>query len=398
MKRPRRLSPSFVSAIKRPGRYGDGHGGLGLSLLVRPRRAGGLSKTWAQRVILGGKPTNIGLGSYPVVNLTEARSRALSNRRAIEHGGDPRAKSRAVPTFAEAAERTIEIQSQAWKKGSKSEGQWRSTLKKYVLAQLGGQPVDKIQPRDVMRVLLPIWATLPESARRIRQRISIIMRWAIAQGYRTDNPAGDALAVALPRIASADNHMRALPYVRVAGALCRVRASGAHPARALCFEFLALCAVRSSEARFARWSEIDEENAIWTIPAERMKANRTHRVPLSARALQVLSLARKLADASGFVFPSATGRPLGQNSLTRLCRKLGLDCVPHGMRSSFRDWCAERSDAPREVCELALAHVNSNRVERAYRRSDLFDRRRQLMEEWAQYLVGPDSRGESGGR
>ena len=388
IRRPARLSASFVHAVKRPGRYGDGRGGFGLSLLVKPRRAGGFSKSWSQRVILGGKPVNIGLGAYPVVTLVEARERALRNRRTIAKGEDPRARKRFVPTFAEAVEETIAIQAQAWKEGGKSEQQWRSSLRNYVLAELGDQPVNAIQPRDVMSVLLPIWSTKPESARRIRQRVSIVMKWAVAQGYRNDNPAGDALGAALPKIANHQTHYRALPYGQVAAALRKARAADAYLAKVLCLEFLTLCAVRNSEARLAAWDEINEESATWTIPAARMKANREHRVPLSSRALEVLSQARELRDDTGYVFSSSRGRSMGENTLARFCRELNLGCVPHGMRSSFRDWSAECSDAPREVCEIALAHVNSDRVERAYRRTDLFERRRKLMEEWAQFLNG----------
>ena len=389
MKRPNRLSATFVNRVSRPGRYGDGRGGFGLSLLVKPKRAGGLSKTWSQRVILSGKAVNIGLGAWPIVNLAEARERALRNRRAIAKGEDPRRKPHFVPTFADALEETIRIQSQAWKNGGKSEYQWRSSMRTYALPRLGSQPVDAIGPRDVMNVLLPIWSTMPESARRIRQRIGAVMKWAVAQGYRTDNPAGEALGAALPKISHAETHYRALPYVEVSAALRKARASGAYPAKVLCLEFLTLCAVRNSEARLARWDEIDEENATWTIPAGRMKANREHRVPLSGRALEVLARARELRDETGYVFPSSRGRPMGENTLARFCRELNLGCVPHGMRSSFRDWSAECSDAPREVCEIALAHVNPDRVERAYRRTDLFERRRKLMEEWAEFLAGP---------
>ena len=388
MKRPSRLSATFVNKVIRPGRYGDGRGSFGLSLLVKPKRAGGLSKTWSQRVLLSGKALNIGLGAWPVVTLAEARERALSNRRAIAKGEDPRRKPRFVPTFADALEETIRIQSQAWKKGGKSEIQWRSSMGAYALPQLGTRPVNTIEPRDVMNVLLPIWSTKPESARRIRQRIGAVMKWAVAQGYRTDNPAGDALGAALPKISNAETHYRALPYGEVSAALRKAKAAGAYPAKVLCLEFLTLCAVRNSEARLARWDEIDEESATWTIPAGRMKANREHRVPLSGRALEVLALAGALRDETGYVFPSSRGRPMGENTLARFCRELNLGCVPHGMRSSFRDWSAECSDAPREVCEIALAHVNSDRVERAYRRTDLFERRRTLMEEWAQYLNG----------
>ena len=386
MNRPRRLSASFVRTVNRPGRYGDGRGGFGLSLLVKPRSAGGFSKTWSQRVILGGKPVNIGLGAYPVVTLAEARDEALRNRRAIAQGRDPRARAPLVPTFEEAVEQVIAIHAQGWKKGGKSEAQWRSSLHRFVLPHLGHLPVNAIQPRDIMGVLLPIWNTLPETARRIRRRIGVVMKWAVAQGYRRDNPVGDALSAALPRNASAPRHFRALPFAQVAAALQKVRAAPVYPTRALSFEFLTLCAVRSGESRHARWDEIDLESAVWTIPAERMKARRTHRVPLSRQALLVLSAARGLGEDSALVFPAPHGRPMNDASLSRLCRELDLGCVPHGMRSSFRDWAAECSDAPREVCELALAHVHSNRVERAYRRTDLFDRRRELMQEWADYV------------
>ena len=386
MNRPKRLSASFVRTVNRPGRYGDGRGGFGLSLLVKPRSAGGFSKTWSQRVILGGKPVNIGLGAYPVVTLAEARDEALRNRRTIAQGRDPRVRAPLVPTFEEAVEQVIRIHAQGWKKGGKSEAQWRSSMHRFVLPHLGHLPVSAIQPRDIMGVLLPIWNALPETARRIRRRIGVVMKWAVAQGYRRDNPVGDALSAALPRNASAPRHFRALPFAQVAAALQKVRDSRVYPTRVLCFEFLVLCAVRSGESRHARWDEIDLASAVWTIPAERMKARRTHRVPLSRQALRVLSAARGLGEDSALVFPAPHGRALNDASLSRLCRELDLGCVPHGMRSSFRDWAAECSDAPREVCELALAHVNSNRVERAYRRTDLFERRRKLMQEWADYV------------
>ena len=386
MNRPRRLTASFVRTINRPGRYGDGRGGFGLSLLVKQRSVGGFSKTWSQRVILGGKPVNIGLGAWPVVTLAEARETALKNRRAIAQGRDPRARTPQVPTFAEAVEQVIRIHAQGWKEGGKSEAQWRSSLNRFVLPYLGDRPVNQIQPRDVMSVLLPIWNTLPESARRIRRRIGSVMKWAVAQGYRTDNPAGDALSAALPRNATAPRHFRALPFSEVSAALQKVCESQIYPARALCFEFLALCAVRSGECRHARWEEIDVEGAVWTIPAQRMKAGRTHRVPLSHQALRVLSKAWVFGEHPDLVFPAAQGGPMNDASLSRLCRELDLGCVPHGMRSSFRDWAAECSNAPREVCELALAHVPANRVERAYRRTDLFERRRKLMQEWADYI------------
>ena len=183
-------------------------------------------------------------------------------------------------------------------------------------------------------------------------------------------------------------HQKALPHAQVGEALARVRASRAHRATALAFEFLVLTACRSGEVRGTRWDEVDESAATWTVPPARMKAKLEHRVPLSGRAVAVLDEAREIADRSGLVFPSPTGRVLSDSTLSKLLRELGIGAVPHGFRSSFRDWAAERTDVPREVCELALAHVNSYRVEAAYRRSDLFEKRRTLMDDWAAY-IGP---------
>ena len=255
------------------------------------------------------------------------------------------------------------------------------------MPKIGDKRVDRISTADVMEVLLPIWSTKRETASRVRQRVGAVMKWAVAQGYREDNPAGDAISAALPKNSARRQHQRALPHSQVAEAVQRVRASKAHRATALAFEFLVLTACRSGEVRGARWDEVDDVAATWTVPPARMKAKLEHRVPLSNRAVSVLREARETSDKSGLVFPSPTGRVLSDSTLSKLLRELGVGAVPHGFRSSFRDWAAERTDAPREVCELALAHVNSDRVEAAYRRSDLFERRRQLMQHWSDYLT-----------
>ena len=384
MKRPRILSAAFVRTVNQPGRYGDGRGGYGLSLLVKPRSNGRLSKTWSQRVRLHGRVTNIGLGAYPIVSLSEARKKALANRRTIERGLDPRGSR--VPTFSQAADKVIAVHAAGWKPGGKSERQWRSSLATYVYPRLGRIPVDRVTTADVMACLVPIWHTRPETARRIRQRIGAVMRWAIAQGYRADNPAGDAITAALPANTGRRRHHRALPHADVAASVATVRASAAYPTTVLAFEFLVLTACRSGEVRGALWDEIDLDTATWTIPAARMKSARPHRVPLPPRALHLLAAAEKYRDRSGLVFPSATGRELSDATLSKLLRENGIPAVPHGYRSSFRDWAAELTNTPREICELALAHVNNDRVEAAYRRSDLFDHRRQLMQHWANYL------------
>ncbi len=381
------LSATFVRNANTPGRYGDGRGGLGLGLLVRPALRGGLNKSWTQSVRIDGRPTSLGLGRYPVVTLAMARERALENARAIAQDRDPRRSGKAVPTFAEALETVIGIHAPNWKDRAGSERQWRASLAAYALPRLGAKTVDAVTSADVMAVLLPIWSSKRVTAGRVRQRIGAVMKWAVAQGLRADNPAGDAISAALPRTAAVQRHQRALPHAEVRAALARVRDCDASPGIRLAFEFLVLTATRSGEVRNARWEEIDRDGAVWTIPAERMKNGREHRVPLSDRALEVLDEASQLAVVEGWVFPSPRGRAMPQKCLSELMRTLGVDAVPHGFRSSFRDWAAECTDAPREVCELALAHVNGDRVEAAYRRSDLFDRRRALMADWAAYVA-----------
>ena len=227
----------------------------------------------------------------------------------------------------------------------------------------------------------------PAGGIRCGDLVHAVMFRCAREGYRDDNPAGDAISAALPKAAVRKQHMRALPHAEVRAALQRVKGSGAYLGTMLAFEFLVLTAARSGEVRNARWEQIDRDGAVWTIPAERMKAGREHRVPLSPRALEVLDSAAELFDGQGLVFPSPTGRVLNHATLTDLLHGLGIDAVAHGFRSSFRDWAAECTDAPREVCELALAHVNSDWVEAAYRRSDLFDRRRVLMNDWAAYIA-----------
>ena len=389
MKRPNMLSATFVKSVKTPGRYGDGRGGLGLSLLVRTAARGHTTKCWTQSVSIDRKPTSIGLGRYPVVTLALARQRALENAQAIAEGRDPRRRAaRAVPTFAEACETVISIHAVGWKPGGKNEQNWRSTMRDYVFPRLGDKPVDAVTGKDVMAILLPIWTTKTETAGRVRRRIGAVMKWAVAQGYRTDNPAGDAISAALPNNTTQITHRQALPYSQVGAAVEKVRHSGAYRGAVLSFEFLVLTAARSAEVRGATWDEIDLEAAVWTVPAKRTKAGREHRVPLSGRALAVLREARReLPQAGNLVFPSQKGRLQGHHPMGKMMRRLEIAAVPHGFRSSFRDWAAECTEAPREVCELALAHVNNDRVEAAYRRSDLFEKRRVLMADWADYIA-----------
>ncbi len=381
--RPKSLTATFVRRVSSPGRYGDGRGGFGLSLLVKPMSSTGrLSKSWSQRVRINGHVTNIGLGAWPIVTLAEARRKAIENRRAIEQGKDPRGGG--VPTFEQAVENVIQIHRATWRPGGKSEVQWRSSMVQYAMPKLGQMKVDRIATGDVLGVLTPIWSTKRETARRVRGRIGAVMKWAVAKGYREDNPAGDALGAALPRGGVRKQHFPALPHSQVAAALATVEASGVWVGLKLAFRFLVLTATRSGDVRGATWEEIDGDT--WTIPANRMKGGREHRVPLSTQALQVLEQAREIPGDTGLIFPSVTGGVVSATAPSILLHKLGIQAVPHGFRSSFRDWAAEETDCPHPVVEAALAHTVRNKVEAAYARSDLFERRRRLMGDWAQYL------------
>ena len=381
-----KLTAAFVRTVNRPGVYGDEHG---LRLRVyESRKRKSISKHWIWRGTVNGTRRDAGLGSFPYVTLAEARQAAFEYRKIARAGGDPLALKRHqdVPTFAEAVETVIAIHREGWKNAGKSERQWRASLRDYAMKRLGRKRVDLITTADVMAVLIPFWHTKNETMRRVRQRIGAVMKWAVAQGYRGDNPAGDAISAALPKTGTMRQQQRALPFVEVGAALDKVKASRAYRGTVLALEFLVLTACRSGEVRQATWDEVDLEAETWTVPASRMKAKRDHRVPLSRRALEILREAHGLSNEAGLVFPSAHGRTISDNTVSKLLRDLGIEAVPHGFRSSFRDWAAECSEAPREVCELALAHVNSDRVEAAYRRTDLFERRRVLMEEWSAFV------------
>ena len=373
-----KLTVAFVRKATKPGRYGDG---MGLQLFITP--TGG--KSWVQRLVIQGVRRDLGLGPVDRVSLGEARKIAFENRNVARSGGDPRtAANPAVPTFREAVEAVLAIQRGAWRDSRKSEGQWRASLRDYAMKRLGNMPVDSIRSADVLAVLWPIWNTKRETARRVKQRISMVMRWAMAEGHRESNPA-DAIGAALPKVGPTRKHQRALPHSEVAGAIATVRASKAWPMTQLALEFMVLTAARSGEVRAAMWSEIDLDGATWTVPGDRMKAGREHRVPLSGRAMAILAEARELSDASDLLFPSVTGRVMSNATIGKLLRERGIDAVPHGFRSSFRDWAGD-TGKPRELAEMALAHVVKG-VEGAYARSDLFVRRRRLMESWAIYLA-----------
>ena len=374
-----RLAAAFIRSAP-VGRHADGNG---LYLYVQP--AG--TRSWIQRLVIRGRKHELGLGSVHLVSLAEVREQALANRKLARAGGDPLADKRrfhGMPTFAEAAATVVEQKRAGWR-SPRQATDWIRNLEHYAFPRIGSRPVAEVNSADVMAVLAPLWHVKMRTARTLRQRIRAVLEWAIAMEYRTDNPC-DRVGPVLGPQREVVRHMRALPHQDVAAAVETVRASRSTRAVRLAFEFLVLTAARSAEVRLAMWDEIDTAGRVWTIPAERMKMNREHRVPLSLRAMEVLDAARSLADGNPLVFPNRWGNPVKGTFLSELLRDLDIPAVPHGFRSSFRDWAAEETDHPREVIEAALAHVVQNRVEAAYARSDLFERRRRLMDDWASYL------------
>ena len=373
------LSAAFIRSAP-PGRHADGNG---LFLYVKPEG----TRSWIQRLVIRGRRREMGLGSIALVSLAEARELALANRKLARSGGDPLADKRlaaGVPTFAEAARRVVEQKRGGWR-GRWHAQNWLRSLERYAFPRIGSRPVSQVNSADVLEILTPIWHVKPETARAVRQRIRSVLEWAVAMEMRMDNPSDRVLPVLGPQ-GDIVQHMQALHHKDVAAAIETVRAGSAAPAVKLALEFLVLTAARSGEARLATWDEMDVAGGVWTISAARMKAKREHRVPLCGRAVEILEAARTLGDGD-LVFPMRSGRPIAASTLPKMLRQHGIAAVAHGFRSSFRDWAAEKTDHPREVIEAALAHVVPNKVEAAYARSDLFDRRRRLMDDWAQYLT-----------
>ena len=376
------LSSTFVRNVAQAGRYCDGDG---LYLEVQPTG----TRSWIQRLSIRGRRRELGLGGFPLVPLKEARAQALANRRLARAGGDPLAEKRrlkSMPTFTDSAERVWNQMRRGWR-DQRHARDWLSSLTRFAVPHLGHLPVGEVTSADVVETLRPVWHARPSTARRVRQRIGTVMEWAVAMGHRDDNPC-DRIGPALGPQGDLVRHMRALPHGEVAGAIERIRTSRAWAGAKLAFEFLVLTAARSGEVRGARWDEMGTEDHVWTVPATRMKMKREHRVPLCRRALDILDAARTLDGGDGvLVFPSIGGKRLHDMALSGLLKNQKVAAVPHGFRSSFRDWAAEETDHPREVIEAALAHVVQNKVEAAYARSDLFERRRRLMDDWAAYLA-----------
>jgi len=382
-----KLTSLQVKNLKKPGRYSDG-GGLYLVI----GKDG--SRKWVFRYQVKNKRRDAGLGSALLVGLAEAREAADRSRRQVRDGLDPiveRRKTRlTVPTFQDAAALVHQEQQPTWR-NEKHANQWLSSLQTYAFPEIGDTPVDQITGPMVRDVLAAIWLEIPETARRVRQRIGTVLDWSHSKGYRPAPLDMRGISRGLPRQPRNDTHFRAMPFTEVPGFIQRLQGGTATDGVKRALELLILTAARSGEIRGMRWNEIDMKAKTWTVPAERMKASKEHAVPLSARALEILADQRRsllIEDTDGLVFEgNKAGRPISDMTLTQLLRRAGDDFTVHGFRSSFRDWAAEATNFPREVAEQALAHAIDSRVERAYRRSDLLEKRRKMMAAWSRHCA-----------
>ncbi len=382
-----KLSATGVRAATRAGLLGDGDG---LFLVVG--KSG--SKSWFVRVQKHGRRRDIGIGSASKVPLSKARERARQVREWMEDGLDPvfeKRKAAGIPTFKEASKKVVDLHRKTWR-NEKHEAQWLRTLEMFAWPTLGDIRVSEITGPMVRNVLAEIWLTKPETARRVRQRIGAVLDWAYASGYRETEAPMRSITKGLPRQPKkGDQHFAAMPYAEVPAFMSQLRERESFSRLAL--QFAILTAARSGEVRGAAWDEVDFDAALWTIPADRMKAKREHVVPLPEPALRVLRRCKQLRSGDEpLIFPGIRPRqPMSDMTLTKLLRELKMPVTVHGFRSSFRDWASEETDVQGEVAEAALAHTVPNRTEAAYRRGSLLEKRRMLMRDWACFCVGATS-------
>lgn len=376
------LTATAVRAARSPGRYGDGDG---LFLLVGTSG----NRSWVCRVQKGGRRRDIGLGSEKKVSLAQARQLATEVRSQVQAGIDPvaeRKRREGIPTFREAAAKVFAEHKKNWR-NAKHRAQWLSSLEAYAFPVFGDVAVSEVEGPVVRDALVAIWLEKPETARRVRQRIVSVIDWAIAKGYRTLPLPIAAINKSLPKVKKRDAHHTALPYAKVPEFMASLRKR--ESIGRLAFEALILTAARSGEIRQAVWSELDLEARLWTIPAARMKSDREHVVPLSDAAIDVFKRASAHKEArSELVFPGMrAGKPMSDMTLNKICRDMEVAAVPHGFRSTFRDWVSEETEFDGDIAEMALAHTIQNKVEAAYRRGNLLEKRRRLMDAWSKYCL-----------
>jgi len=376
------LTAKEVEKLDKKGKYHDLHG-----LFLRIEDSG--SKRWVQRLTINGRRREIGLGSVKTLSLAKAREIALENLKCAREGRDPiaeKTQSHSIPSFEQACQIVFDMRKATWR-NPKHAAQFMRTLETYAFPKIGKKSVSDITAADIIAVLEPIWVKKHETATRIRQRIGVVMQWSVAQQYCAFDPT-QHVAKGLPKVSKTLKHRRSIHYDKVAQCMAAIRSSKAMQSTKLALEFVILTATRSGEVRKAVWSEVDLDAMEWKIPAERMKANREHRVPLSPRAVEILREARAL-DGRNYIFEgSKIGFPMSDMTMSKLVKELGFDADVHGFRTSFRVWAQERTNASTDVAEAALAHTERNKAVAAYARSDLFDKRRELMNSWSEFVAG----------
>ena len=373
------LTAARVKQEKRPGRYADGNG-----LYLHVSETG--ARWWLWRGTVHGRRRELGMGAVILIPLAEAREIARTWRRIARGGGDPvveRDKNkRKTLTFETAARKVWADQIAQSGRNEKYAKRWLATLRDYAFPVVGSLPVHTIRQSDILRILAPIWTEKPKTAQMVRQRLRTVLNWARTAGHREGVNPVEGVEDGLPKQRHRVQHRTALPFNELPDFMCRLEA--VEGVAELALRFLILTAARSGEARSMAWGEVDLENAVWTVPSERMKAGLPHRVPLSEPTLEVLRAARGLD--SQLVFPGQRrGKPMHDMTIAAPLKRMGVAGTVHGFRSTFRDWAAERTTFPREIAEMCLAHEVGNAVERAYRRSDLFDKRCDLMSAWARF-------------
>ena len=375
-----KLTAKFVENVSEAGKYYDQHG---LFLHVRPSGA----KKWLQRYTFQGRRREIGLGSAKIVSVATARRNAHQNLVLVSEGIDPiedKKRDSIIPQFEMAARKVYEDNRPTWR-NAKHAAQFITTLETYAFPVIGSMSVKEINSSHILRILSPIWVTKAETAKRVRQRLSTVFKYCVAQQWRTDDPANIAIVEALPNPKRKVQHRKSISYNDVSDFIETVSKSSAGLSTKLGLEFLILTATRSGEVRNARWNEVN--GSIWTIPAERMKAGVAHRIPLPSRCIEILEEAKTINQGSGFIFEGTKpNKPLSENTFNKLMKELGLEVHAHGFRTSFRTWTQEKTNYPREIAEAALAHSLRDKAEAAYARSDLLEKRAEMMEAWAQFI------------
>lgn len=385
-KRKQALTDTQIRKIKKPGRYIDGDG----LHMVATEGASGINRKWVCRITVAGKRRDIGLGPYPLVTLSEARETTMEFRRMARQGRDPVEERRArqgVLTFRQAAAKVHQSNLRTWK-NDKHQAQWINTLETYAYPHIGDKRVSDVTTPDILDVLAPVWIEKRETAQRVRQRMATVFDWCATKGYVSSNPV-TGVTRGLPARKKRVKHMAAMPYADLPDYVADIRREDSSVS-ALALEFTILTAARTGETIGAVWSEIDLEKALWSIPTARMKAENEHRVPLSERALEILETVRPLSgEDGGFVFPSPLrkSRPLSNMAMLNYLKRTHPELTVHGFRSSFRDWASEQTGFPHAAIERCLAHAPANKVEAAYARSDLLERRREIMNAWTAYLT-----------